>query len=115
MPEFVYGGTITDLPKRASDPLPHDMSDFSTKDAQISVYSLWVRKGKLSKGELSASIYDPLNRLRIKAIPKKVTLGDVPIRIAFSFSPSSLQPGVYRVDVSWDGHPAWRTFIRITQ
>jgi hypothetical protein len=115
MPEFVYAGTVTDLPKRASDPLPHDMSDFSTKDAQIWVYSLWVRKGKLSKGELSASIYDPQNRLRIKGVPKKVTLADLPIRIAFSFSPAVLQPGVYRVDVSWDGHPAWRTFIRITQ
>jgi hypothetical protein len=43
-----------------------------------------------------------------------VTLAEVQERLAISFSPAALQPGVYRVDLNWDGHPAWRMFIRVT-
>lgn len=115
MPEFMYGGTTTELPKRMNDPMPREISDFSVRDPQISIHSPWVRKAKLSKGELSTSVYDPSNRLRVTAGPKKVTLQQTPTRISFSFSPASLQPGVYRVDLNWDGRTAWRTFIRITE
>ena len=113
--EFIYGGTTATLPKRASDPLPRDSSDFSKRDAEIGVYSLWSRKGKLSKGELSAKMYDSANRLHIDMPPKKISLVDVPQRYAFSFSPKTLQPGIYRIDLLWNGRPAWRTFIRIAE
>ena len=115
MREFLYGGASNELPKRASDPMPRDMSDFSTRDPQVWIISLWARKGKLAKGELSAKVYDPLNRSRVVVAAKKVTLQDMPVRIGFSFSPTSLQPGIYRIDLNWDGRPVWRTFIRITE
>lgn len=110
----MYGGTSADLPKRTSDALPREVSDFSSHDSQVCVSTLWTRKAKRSKGEISASVYDVLNRLRVKVEPRKVTLAEVPVRVAFTFAPTSLQPGVYRIDVNWDGQPAWRTFVRIT-
>lgn len=115
MPEFMYGGSTTDMPKSASDPMPRDVSDFSTRDPQIWIYALWVRKGKTSKGQISASVYDPMNRLRFAVAPKKASLPATPVRMAFNFSPAALEPGVYRVDLNWDGRPVWRTFIRITE
>jgi len=114
MPEFMYGGTSADLPKRASDPLPREVSDFSSHDPQICVSTLWMRRAKLSKGQVSANVYDVLNHLRVKVEPKKVTLVEAPLRTAFTFAPSSLQPGVYRIDVNWDDQPVWRTFVHIT-
>ena len=115
MPEFMYGGATTDIPKRASDTMTRDVSDFSARDSQVWIYSFWVRKGKNSKGEISASVYDPMNRLRFAVPPKKTSLPDTPVRVAFSFSPAPLEPGVYRVDLNWDGRPVWRTFIRIIE
>jgi len=113
MPEFLYGGTSNTLAKNSTD-LPHGVSDFTAHDQQIYVYSLWARKGKLSKGEVSGSVYDSSNHLVVNVPPKKIGLLVSPVRVAFSFSPASLPPGVYRIDLNWDGTPSWRTFVRIT-
>jgi len=115
MPEFSYGGTTGRLPKSASSPMPTDLSEFSRRDPEVSVYSMWTRKGKLGKGELSMVMYDPTNRPVFTTPPKKISLSDVTQRFATVFSPSSLQPGIYRIDLNWDGRPAWRTFIQITE
>lgn len=113
MPEFLYGGTSNSLAKGATD-LPHEVSDFTTHDAQVYVYSLWARKGKQSKGEVSGSVYDAMNRLLVNVASKKINLSVSPTRVAFSFSPAAMPSGIYRVDLNWDGKPAWRTFVRIT-
>jgi hypothetical protein len=113
MSEFLYGSTSSTLSKYATDPLPPTVSDFTPHDSQVYVYSLWVRRGKLSKGEISGSVYDATNHLLVRVPPKKITLRDSPTRVAFSFSPAPLPPGIYRVDLNWDGKPAWRTFVRI--
>jgi len=113
MPEFLYGGTSNTLAKGSTD-LPHEVTDFTARDGQIYVYSLWARKGKLSKGEISGSVYYASNHLVLNVAPKKINLWVSPTRVAFSFSPTSLPPGVYRIDLNWDGTPSWRTFIRVT-
>ena len=115
MPEFLYGGTVATLPKRAEDPMPPDAAEFSPRDAVVNVYSFWKREAKISKGEISASVYDVGNHVRVTIPPKKFTLRDEPTRISFGFAPTPLQPGLYRIDLLWDGRPAWRTFIRITE
>ena len=114
MPEFLYGSVTTDVPKHANNLILRELSEFSTHDSQISIYSMWVKRSKLSKGLLSGSVYDATNRLRVTVPPKKVSLSDIETRLSFSFSPQMLEPGIYRVDVNWDGRPAWRTFLRIT-
>ena len=50
-------------------------------------------------------MYDPSNRLRVITPPKRVTLLEAGQRLAFGFPPSALQPGIYRVDLNWDGRP----------
>lgn len=37
-----------------------------------------------------------------------------PGAVSFSVSPKTIQPGFYRVDVMWNGQPAWRAYVRIT-
>jgi len=115
MPEFIYGGTTANLPARASDPMPPDVSEFSKRDRQVSVYAMWARKGKLSKGEITVIMYDSQNRVRMNIPAKKITLSEIPERFSVGFSPVALDPGVYRIDLDWNGHPAWRTFVRITE
>jgi len=115
MPEFLYGGTALDMTKKAGDPMPHDVSEFSVRDQQIWVYSLWAQKGKLSKGSVTAKFYDEQNHVRVTLTPKKVSLTTTPARFAFSFPTSALKPGASRIDLIWDGRPVWRTFIRLTE
>jgi len=38
-----------------------------------------------------------------------------PVRIAFDFPLKDLSTGTYRVDVLWNGRPAWRTFITVME
>jgi S1-C subfamily serine protease len=114
MQEFAYGSATNTLPKNPIDPLPREVSEFSKKDAQVWIFTMWSRKGKLSKGEISSRVYDPSNHVVVTTAPKKVTLQEAPIRVSFSFSPASLPPGIYRIDVAWDERPVWRTFIRIS-
>jgi hypothetical protein len=113
MPEFLYGGTVKNLPRRAADPLPEDTAEFSHRDSSVNVYSFWKREGKTSKGTLSAMIYDVSNHVRVTVPPKKVALLNESTRFSFGFGPSPLQPGVYRIDLLWDNRPVWRTYIRI--
>lgn len=115
MPEFIYGGTTANLPARASDPMPPDASEFSKRDRQVSIYSMWARKGKLSRGEITVIMFDSQNRVRMNIPAKKLGLSEIPQRFSVGFSPATLDPGVYRLDLNWDGRPAWRTFIRVTE
>ena len=115
MPEFMYGGTTQSLPKSATGPMPRDASEFGRGETQVYVYSLWSRKGKIGRGVLSAKVFDSGNRVVVEVAGKKMSLGEIPVRSAFGFSPAGLRGGTYRVDLLWDGKPVWRTFILITE
>jgi S1-C subfamily serine protease len=115
MPEFVSGGAATELPKDANNHIIRDRTEFSARDdAQINVYGYWLKKAKLSKGELSGAVFDAENQVRVTIAPKKITLTDQQQRVAFAISPKGLTPGYYRIDVCWDGKPAWRLYVHIT-
>jgi hypothetical protein len=75
---------------------------------------MWVKKSKVSSGQVGAKIYDMHNRLLATVPPRKFSLQNLPSRMAFSFAPKGLSPGVFRIDVQWDGQAVWRTFFRIT-
>jgi hypothetical protein len=115
MPEFLYGSTALDLNKKSMDQTPADVSEFSMRDAQIWVYSMWEQKRKLSKGMVAARIYDQQNRLRVSVPAKKVSLSSAPSRLVFCFPPTAIGPGTARIDVTWDDRPTWRTFVHITE
>jgi hypothetical protein len=114
MPEFLSGGATTQLPKDVSSRDIRNVTEFSARDdAQIAVYTYWMKRAKLSKGELSATVFDATNRIRGTIPSTKVSLDSREHRFSFTLSPKALSPGYYRVDVCWDGKPAWRTYLRI--
>lgn len=111
---FDYGGSARNISK---NPLGDtvDASEFSHADQVVWIYTLWQKKTKESKGIVAAQVYDYRNQLLVDVVPKKVALVESrPVRIAFDFPLKSLSAGTYRVDVLWNGLPAWRTFITVT-
>jgi hypothetical protein len=75
-------------------------------------HNLYEQVGR--KGFFSAEIFNAANRILGNVPGKKVTLADnVPLRLASSFSPATLIPVGYRIDVLWNDHSVWRTFITI--
>jgi len=116
MPEFDYGGVTKHLSKNVADQIASDDREYSTRDdTPVTVYSYWKKKGKLSKGEVSASIFDASNQQRGSVPAKKISLKDQSERVSFSFAPKQLAAGYYRIDLLWDGTPVWRIYIHITE
>jgi hypothetical protein len=102
------------MTKSAGDPLPRETYEFSRRDGLVWVISEWQKKGKVSKGMLSAKVYDDQNRVRVTVAPKKTSLPLSLLRSGFNFALQPLSPGIYRIDLIWDDEPVWRTFIRVT-
>jgi hypothetical protein len=116
MPEFIYGGVTTQLPKTANDRTAPGAAEISARnDAQVAVYSYWIKRDKLSKGEIGGGIFNASNQLRGTFQSKKVSLGSGEQRIAFTFSPKGLMPGAYRIDVTWDGKVVWRAYVQVIE
>ncbi len=113
MEGLLYVTTSLEMPKTAADPLPRDVGEFSKHDKQVYVISEWQKSGRISKGVVSAKVYDAQNRVRVVAQPKRISLSSSPTRSGFGFPVAQCQPGVYRIDLTWDDQPVWRTFIRI--
>ncbi len=114
--ELIYAGTTKSLPRNPNMPFGADVTEFSRKDAAVFVYSLWQRRGKPGKGVLTGTISDLMNRPIITIKPVKVDfLYDLPTRTSVSFSPVTLQVGVYRIDLKMDERVCWRGYIRIIE
>jgi hypothetical protein len=113
-PSFQHGGTSLAVKSVPAHGLPPSVSEFSRRDGEVWVYSIWQRKDKVGKGVMAAEVFDPQNRLRVTITPKKITIpSDVPMRFGFSFPAQSLSAGVYRVDLLFEGQAVWRTFFTI--
>lgn len=115
MAEFVYGGTTAELRKSVSSGLPVETQQFSSMDAEIGLFTLWLKKGKISKGTVSVSVFDALNRVKAPGPGRKLSLGHNPQQVSFSFPRTPLAPGTYRADVHWDGQTVWRTYFRVVE
>ena len=109
IPDLIYGATSNRVTKNASDPLPPDASDFSRRDPQIFVYTMWSRKSKDNKGSFAARVYDASNKVRYQIAPKKLTIPSETTRLSFSIAPSTLEAGIYRIDLIWNDRAVWRT------
>ena len=116
MPEIHTGGLTTMLPK---DPLTffpqRRRGDFCCAGCcgQRLAFYLSRRLPSVSKGEVTADLFDASNVEKSSSPVKKVSLSSVEQRVVFAFTPKGLTPGFYRVDVCWDGQPVWRVYFRV--
>jgi hypothetical protein len=87
--------------------------EFTHKDGQFYAFLGWDPKERI-KGMVTLRAFDIDNRLVAESPPKKLELrpGE-PIFLDWKFPITSLPPGIYRLDVTLNNEPAWRTFFRI--
>jgi len=105
-------GTVID--KIASDLSYTSKAQFSRKSPEIIVFVVWKGNESLNKGAVSMNVYDAGNRIRIRTAPQTLQVPpQVLVQSQFSFKPANLETGIYRVDLSWNGTPIWRSGISI--
>ena len=110
-PVFSFGA-ITD--KISADYSYVSKTQFSRKNSEIIVYTIWEKKEKISKGEVSMIVYDAANRVRSKVKPASLRFKPQgKMQFLYKFSPANLEPGLYRIDLFWDGLPIWRAGIAV--
>jgi len=89
--------------------------EFRSSDSDIFVYLSMEPKSK-RKVETSVELYDMDNRALLRSKPSKIQFDTGKI-IAFDWRLpiKDLAPGLYRVDVLFDGNAAWRGFFRVNE
>lgn len=115
MPELVTGGTTSELSKDAADRRFREVAEFSSREhSTIAVYTYWIKRAKVSKGEVSAAIFDADNRRVGSIAPKKISLKGTEQRFSFALPVKGIPPGRYRIDTYFDGRPVWRNHVQVT-
>ncbi len=113
-PNVKFAATAGKVTKR--DPVFSltDTTDFSRKDAMVTVYALLEEVEKAKNAMISAVVFDAQNRARVSVPPMKAKwAGRTPVRWAAAFSPAMLEPAIYRVDIRIGEQTVWRSFIEI--
>lgn len=107
-------GTARSLPRDPADRNIRRETEFSASNGDpIVVFTHWMKMGRRDRGQVSAHIYDVHNRSVMNISSTRVNLRDREQRVSFTTSAKGMPSGYYRIDVLWDGAPAWRTYIRI--
>jgi hypothetical protein len=116
MPELMDAGTTMAVPRDATSRLIQLQSEFSPREVkEVTVFSFWRKAGKLSRGELSATMSTVSNEVRARVTPKRISLSDRETRVVFAWPIAGVPAGYYRIDLLWDGKPVWRTYVRVTE
>jgi S1-C subfamily serine protease len=111
-PVFNFGAITDNI---AGDYSYISRTRFSRKSSKVIVYTIWKAKDKADKGVVSMNIYDANNRVRSQVKPQPLKLApNKMMQCQYSFSPESLEPGLYRIDLLWNDLPIWRASISIT-
>lgn len=97
-------------------PMPTDQRDtYSRREQTVSVFIQWNPQEKRETTG-TFEVYDPDNRPLVKSEPTKLKLK--PNELFFStwtFRIEQLPPETYRVDLSLEGAPVWRGWVRVTE
>jgi trypsin-like peptidase len=114
--EIIFGTMSRALQKSQGLPRAVDEKfEYSLRDPQAVVLLDWVPQKK-RKGLTTVRIYDLDNRLVAESKPVKVNLS--PNQAAYwnaTLSLTGLSPAIYRLDVTFDGKPVWRTFFQVVE
>lgn len=90
-------------------------SDFSKRLREFAVVATWGPNEKL-KGSQQLRLYDSDNQLVIDGAASRIDLTPrVTAYSAWKVPMTSLEPGIYRVDLLVNDRPQWRAFLRVTQ
>jgi hypothetical protein len=88
---------------------------FSRREPSASVFVTWRSDQKLD-GMTHFAIYDSDNRMLAATEPAELKLRPgAYLASSWTVRVSALRPGDYRVDLSLDGDPVWRGYIRLTE
>jgi hypothetical protein len=110
---LIYATTTDSLNKHEGLP-DRNINEFSRRNPNLWVVSLWERRSKTKGAQIAMAIYDASNRKRAEVPPKKVSFGDTPTRVTQSLSLAGFEPGAYRVDILADGNVVWRRLVKVT-
>jgi hypothetical protein len=87
--------------------------DFSVREKKFSVFLTWNPQQRL-RGKTVLRIYDRDNTLVAESKEAKVSFPNRRLSFSSWEIPMLSQPGTYRVDIFFEGKPAWRGFVTIT-
>ena len=111
IPELVYAAITSEM---TVESILRGKRTFSREDPLLVVYTEWMKKGDIEKGSFSVRIYDLGNRLLYKGKETEIQLSSSESKsYGISMKPEGFKAGRYRIDVLWNGTPAWRTGITI--
>jgi hypothetical protein len=74
VPELVVGGMARQLPKSLDESVSAAVQFSAHDDPEFFVYTTWLKRAKVSKGEVSATISDLANHVITTVPPTKVSL-----------------------------------------
>jgi hypothetical protein len=96
-------------------PMPTDQRDtYSRREKSVSVFIQWNPQEKRETTG-TFELYDADNRRIVLSDPIKLKLKRQELFFStWTFAVGGLQPEVYRVDLTLDGAPIWRGWVRIT-
>ncbi len=97
-------------------PMPRDERfEYSTRDRNAYVFVIWDTKEKRN-ADATMRIFDLDNHLINQSKPARVKLrpGE-PASSLWEIGLASVKAGTYRIDVTLDEQPAWRTFFRVVE
>lgn len=92
---------------------PEDQrTEFSAADKEIVIFVTWSPRERL-KGQTVFKVYDAANKPVVSSKPAKVDFRTNSLMMSSWRIPVFQQPGTYRVEIHFDGKPAWRDYVRI--
>lgn len=106
------GGFAKSIVRRPVAP-SDQRDDFSVADKNFVVFVTWSPQDRV-RGQTRVRMYDADNRLVLESKPKKSDLRKNDLTFAAWEIPITFEPGSYRAEVTLDGKPMWRGFVRIT-
>lgn len=111
-----FGMMSQGRPEKGKTPFAKEMkTEFTRQDSSATILvSLQAFERLQTTAELR--VYDVDNHLTSKVEPVKISLRrGASVERYWSFSPTTMRPGVYRADVLLGEAVAWRTFFRISE
>lgn len=114
---LVYRGTMGKPVTRpgAAPVLNDERFEFSRREGKIGALVEWGA-AKRKRGEVAVRFFDSDNKMLGESKPTPVDLKELlAVNTSLEHDVSGWEPGLYRIDVLFDGQTAWRAYFRIVE